>query len=69
MSRHNQVLIVEPDIPYGGIGAEIVAQLAERFPCAEFKRLGMPRETIPANPVLHAGLLPTEEAILDALTF
>ena len=69
MSRHFQVLIVEPDIPYGGIGAEIVAQLAERFPATQFRRLGAKRETVSANPVAHAGLLPTQEAILDALIF
>lgn len=68
MNRHNQVLIVEPDISYGGIGAEIVAQLAERFPATLFKRLGAPKATIPASPALHKGMIPTEEDIVAAVS-
>lgn len=68
MSRHNQVLIVEPDISYGGIGAEIVAQLAERFPGTLFKRLGAPRTTIPASSALHGEHFSTEEDIVAAIS-
>lgn len=67
MSRHQDVLIVEPDVVYGGIGAEIVAHLSERFLGTRFKRLGMPRETIPASPALQGRFTPDEEAIRNAL--
>ena len=66
--RHNKVLIVEPDVTYGGIGAEIAARLAEEFVGVEIKRLGAPREVIPAASALHARMLPTEEEILRALS-
>ena len=66
--RHNKVLIVEPDVTYGGVGAEIAARLAEEFVGVEIKRLGAPREVIPAASALHARMLPTEEEILHALS-
>lgn len=69
MSRHQDVLIVEPDVVYGGIGAEIVAQMAERYIATKFKRIGMPRETIPASPALHGRFSLGEEEILHALRF
>ena len=60
------LLIVEPDIVYGGIGAEIVAKVAERFPGAIVKRLGAPRETITANYDDHYKYLPSEEEVIRA---
>ena len=63
--RTHKVLIVEPDVTYGGIGAEIAATLAERG--VRVKRLGAPRETIPASRYLHERMLPTEDAILKAI--
>ena len=66
--RHNKVLIVEPDVTYGGVGAEIAATLAEEFVGVEIKRLGAPRGVIPAASALHAKMLPTEEEILHALS-
>jgi pyruvate/2-oxoglutarate/acetoin dehydrogenase E1 component len=63
-----KLLIVEPDVQFGGIGAEIVAQLAERLD-TPFKviRLGAPRETIPASRDGQARMLPSREQILEAI--
>lgn len=71
MERTAKVLIVEPDIVYGGIGAEIAATIQERRgrrgPHIEVKRLGAPRITAPASQALHHKLMPTEEDVVAAL--
>lgn len=61
-----KVLVIEPDATFMGIGAEIVAHLAERVPGCKFRRLGAPRMTIPASRELHDRMLPTEADILAA---
>lgn len=58
-----RLLVVEPDVAYGGIGAEIVAQVAERLPWVRVKRLGGPRMTIPASRGLHEYLMPNQKQI------
>ena len=65
--RSHQLLIIEPDVSYGGVGAEIVATIAEAMPSVQMKRLGAARQTIPATLSLHEAMLPTREAILDAI--
>jgi len=67
LERTGRLLIVEPDVRYGGAGAEIAATIAEEMPHVRVKRLGAPRATIPASKSLHDGILPTREAILDAV--
>lgn len=66
--RCGRVLIIEPDVTYAGVGAEIVAQLAEALPGVRLRRLGGARTLIPASPALHAMTMPTEKEIRDALT-
>ena len=66
--RSGKLLIVEPDVQFGGVGAEIVAQVAERMPHVRVKRLGAPRSTTPASPALHDQMLPTDEEIIHAIT-
>ena len=63
-----KLLIVEPDIAFGGIGAEIIAQLHEQLD-RPFKavRLGGPREVIPASRDGQARMLPSREEILEAI--
>ncbi|KKK77836.1 hypothetical protein LCGC14_2849560, partial [marine sediment metagenome] len=51
-----------------GVGAEIVATIAERMPHVRVKRLGARRETIPAALSMHNRMLPTDEEILNAIT-
>ena len=68
VKKTGKLLIVEPDIVYAGVGAEIAAQVAEK--CWDnlekpLLRLGMPRVTIPATASLHKNLLPSEEQILS----
>lgn len=67
VKRTRKLLVVEPDVVYGGIGAEIVAHVAETMPGALVKRLGGPRITAPASQALHHNLMPTEEDVVAAL--
>mgnify|MGYP001607039244 CR=1 FL=1 len=65
--REGWLLIVEPDIQYGGIGAEIAAYYQKCRPRMQVRRLGAPFATIPASMALHAQMLPSEEDILGAI--
>lgn len=67
LSRCSKLLVIEPDITYGGIGAEILAHVAEEMPWVKVKRLGAPMATIPAAMSLHGEMLPGEKEILDAI--
>ena len=67
LERTGRLLIVEPDIKYGGIGAEIAAHFAETMPRVRIKRLGAPMTTIPASESLHSQMLPSEEEIVSAI--
>lgn len=62
-----KLLVIEPDTTFLGIGAEIVAQVAEQVPGCKFKRLGQPHTTIPACRELHDLMTPSPEKILAAL--
>mgnify|MGYP001596412413 CR=1 FL=1 len=67
-ARHSgRVLIVEPDVAYGGVGAEIAAHIAEAMPHVRIKRLGAPKTTVPAAPSLHHLMLPSVEEIERAI--
>ena len=68
VSRTGALLIVEPDVTYSGVGAEIACEVTER--CFgrlrhPVKRLGAPRTTIPASRRLHDFMLPSEKRILE----
>jgi len=65
----HRLLIVEPDVAYGGIGAEIAAEVSERVGAVgvKIRRLGAPRETISANREDQARLLPSRLQILEAI--
>jgi pyruvate dehydrogenase E1 component beta subunit len=68
VSKTGACLIVEPDVTYAGVGAEIAAEVSER--CFgklrhPVKRLGAPRTTIPASRSLHELMLPSEKRILE----
>lgn len=67
LARNGNLLIIEPDVQYGGIGAEIAATIAEELPHVRIKRLGARRVTIPANRALHETMLPTELEIVNAI--
>lgn len=63
-----QVLIIEPDIQFGGIGAEIIAQLHEQLGAAfNANRLGAPRATISARPDERELYLPSRKQIFEAI--
>ena len=68
VSRTGRLLIVEPDVTYGGVGAEIASEVSERCDwklAHPVKRLGAPRTTIPASRSLHDYMLPSEKRILE----
>lgn len=58
-SRDIGLLVVEPDVGFLGIGAELVAQVAERSPGMIVRRLAGKRKTIPASRELHDLVIPT----------
>lgn len=64
-----RLLVVEPDVCYAGIGAEIVATLAGK-PDVDLRwvrRLGGPRVTLPAAMTLHPKWMPTQAEIAEAV--
>lgn len=67
VKKTRRLLVVEPDVTFLGIGAEIAAQVAERLPGTIIKRLGGPRATIPACRDLHDLIIPTAEQICRAV--
>ena len=68
LQRTGRLLVIEPDVTYGGVGAEIVAQIAQEMPWVRVKRLGAPRTTIPASSSLHHRMLPSDQEMSDAIT-
>jgi pyruvate dehydrogenase E1 component beta subunit len=66
-SLTGSLLIIEPDVTYGGIGAELAARVIEYLPGVRIKRLGAPRETIPASRDGQARMMPSREQILEAI--
>ena len=66
--RSGKLVIIEPDVQWNGVGAEIIAQISEALPHVRVKRLGAKRETIPAAARLHKHCLPSDEEILHAIT-
>jgi len=68
VNKTGALLVVEPDVVYAGVGAEIASEINER--CFHslrhpVKRLGAPRTTIPASRALHDFMLPSEKRILE----
>lgn len=71
VSRTRKLLVVEPDIVAGGVGAEVVATVAESIGGTakgiRVKRIGAPMRTIPASPHLHDMVIPNAERIEQAI--
>src|SRR3990167_6632602 len=67
LHRTRKLLIIEPDVVHGGVGAEIAAWVAEEMPDVRVKRLGAPRRTVPAAPSEHHRMFPSEEEMRDAI--
>jgi len=65
-SDDNALLVVEPDVGFLGIGAELVAHVVERHPGVAVRRLAGRRETIPASRELHDRVIPTAADIRRA---
>ena len=62
--RTHALLFVEPDVQHGGVGAEVVAAVAEAVPGCRVARLGAPRVGIPASHDLQHHMLPSDQQIL-----
>ena len=67
LQRTGRLLIIEPDVQYGGVGAEIAATLVEEMPFLRVKRLGGKRATIPAAMNLQSETMPSDMEIVDAI--
>lgn len=66
--KTGRLLIVEPDVAYAGVGAEITSQISEKcfnYLAHPVTRLGAPRITIPSSRSLHDFMLPSEKRILE----
>ncbi len=65
------LLVIEPDIVTGGIGAEVVASVVEAAgklgKGIKTKRIGAPLRTIPASPHLHDLIIPNKKRIERAI--
>ncbi|MDA4122199.1 MAG: hypothetical protein OK456_03350 [Thaumarchaeota archaeon] len=64
--KTGRLLIIEPDITHSGVGAEILAEIAESSDAkmsTNPSRVGAPMTMIPASQFLHKDLIPTEERI------
>lgn len=68
--KTGRLLVIEPDITHSGVGAEILAEIAES-PDVKMtsppKRVGAPMSMIPASQFLHKDLIPTEEKVRSAI--
>ena len=68
--KTRRLLMIEPDIVTGGVGAEVVASIAESAFYREMvkvKRVGAPLRTIPASPALHDLFIPNKQRIETAI--
>ena len=68
VQRSRKLLIVEPDVQYGGVGAEIAATIAQELPGVQVKRLGGRRQTIPAAMEQHHKMMPSEDEVRHAVS-
>jgi len=64
--RTGRLLVVEPAIRFGGIGAEIIAQVVTREPGIRCQRLGAERATLPTAREHHERLYPSAAEVLAA---
>jgi pyruvate/2-oxoglutarate/acetoin dehydrogenase E1 component len=67
VERTGKLLVVEPDVMFGGIGAELIAQVVAHGRPVRTERLGAPRATLPACRELHERYMPSDEDILEAI--
>jgi len=70
LEKTHKLLIVEPDIPYWGIGAELSARIHERYfdlLDKPVKRLGMNPTVIPACVGLHEKMQPSDTDIVKTI--
>jgi len=63
VANTQKLLIIEPDIGFMGIGAEIAAQISEKIPNLLVRRLGSTRSTISSSRGLNMNFIPSESVI------
>lgn len=64
--KTRRVLIVEEEMLRSGVGAEIAAELAEKFPGCTISRLGIPNIALPRPHRFEELVIPSEETIAHA---
>ena len=70
VTRTGKLLIVEPDVTFAGVGAEVAADVSERsLPMLKrpVKRLGAPRTLIPVSQDLHMKMIPSRAEIAASI--
>jgi pyruvate dehydrogenase E1 component beta subunit len=68
--KTNRVIVVHEAVRFGGLGAEVAAQIQEEafdYLDAPVMRLGAPFSPVPFSPVLEANYLPSAERIEQAV--
>jgi len=66
VEKTGRVVIVEEGPKTGGVGAEIAAGLAERFPGVKIARVASPDVPVPFTPVLENAYRPDPDRIAAA---
>ena len=70
VKKTNRVIVVHEAVRFGGLGAEIAAQIQEEafdYLDAPVGRVAAPFSPVPFSPVLEANYLPSPEKITDAI--
>ena len=67
VAKTGRVVIVEEGPKTGGVGAEIAAGIAERFPGTRIRRVASPDVPVPFTPVLENAYRPDVERIVAAV--
>ncbi len=70
VKKTNRVVVVHEAVRFGGLGAEVAAQIQEHafdYLDAPVGRVAAPFSPVPFSPVLEADYLPSPEKIVDAI--
>ncbi|MFK8025897.1 MAG: alpha-ketoacid dehydrogenase subunit beta [Ilumatobacter sp.] len=70
VKKTNRVVVVHEAVRFGGLGAEVTAQIQEEafdYLDAPIGRVAAPFSPVPFSPALEAGYLPSPDKITDAI--
>jgi pyruvate/2-oxoglutarate/acetoin dehydrogenase E1 component len=66
VQKTGRLLIVEEGPKTGGVGAELAAGIAERWPSVRILRVASPDVPVPFTPVLESAYRPDGHRIVEA---